>query len=293
MGSSFFSWLGIVVQFALIKCSLSIRLLQVTVPSVIQAGETATLQCIFDLEQDRLYSVKWYKDNVEFFRFIPKLDPPIATYVVDGLRVDERSSSDQNVVLPNVGLPSSGHYKCEVSAEAPSFVSVSGGGVIEVVVLPQGKPSITGGQSKYQVGDYVDINCTSAPSKPPAILNWYINGKQAPKKVLKQYKTVVGTNNLESTVLGLSFRVEEHHVLKSSLLLKCASSVGSLTKGSFDLEDLGEKISDINNHEKIEAQVGWPSLSESEVLHIANSSSHSFLSLVLISTTIFSTLFIL
>ena len=37
-----------------------IQLLQVSVPSVIQAGEEAVLLCDVDLEGDVLYSVKWY-----------------------------------------------------------------------------------------------------------------------------------------------------------------------------------------------------------------------------------------
>ena len=36
-------------------------------PSVVAVGEAAHLNCEIDLEQDELYSVKWYKDSEEFY----------------------------------------------------------------------------------------------------------------------------------------------------------------------------------------------------------------------------------
>lgn len=44
-------------------------------------------------------------------------------------------------------------------------------------VLPEKGPRITGGLAKYQDGDLVQMNCTSAPSKPAALLTWFINGE--------------------------------------------------------------------------------------------------------------------
>ena len=41
--------------------------------------------------------------------------------------------------------------------------------------LPVQGPIIVNVQTKYQPGEMVMLNCTSAPSNPMAILNWYIN----------------------------------------------------------------------------------------------------------------------
>lgn len=38
--------------------------------------------------QEALYSVKWYRDNEEFYRYVPKDNPPQNSYVVDGIKVD-------------------------------------------------------------------------------------------------------------------------------------------------------------------------------------------------------------
>ena len=48
------------------KCQMS----DVSVQSVTchQVGERLRLVCNFTLGEDQLYSVKWYKDNMEFYR---------------------------------------------------------------------------------------------------------------------------------------------------------------------------------------------------------------------------------
>lgn len=52
-------------------------------------GETATLECIYELHRDTLYSVKWYKDNEEFYRYMPKMSPPQRSYnAIDGVKVE-------------------------------------------------------------------------------------------------------------------------------------------------------------------------------------------------------------
>jgi len=44
---------------------------RIEVPPAIPMGASVLLQCDFDLETDILYSVKWYKNYVEFFRYLP------------------------------------------------------------------------------------------------------------------------------------------------------------------------------------------------------------------------------
>jgi len=51
-------------------------------------GETAVLRCDFELEGALLYAVKWYRENEEFYRYVPKSDPQKTSYVVDGIKVD-------------------------------------------------------------------------------------------------------------------------------------------------------------------------------------------------------------
>ncbi|ODM93803.1 Carcinoembryonic antigen-related cell adhesion molecule 6 [Orchesella cincta] len=85
--------------------------------------------------------------------------------------------SDQKfVTLGPLDLRSTGMYRCEVSAEGPSFTSVDGAGRMTVVHLPKEGPQISGKvQPEYETGDNLALNCTSAKSFPPARLSWYIN----------------------------------------------------------------------------------------------------------------------
>lgn len=72
----------------------------------------------------------------------------------------KKRSTKQHVQLFNLTAASGGTYKCEVSAEAPSFRTKSGSQDMVVVVLPK-KSEIKGADPKYQVGDYVNVSCYS------------------------------------------------------------------------------------------------------------------------------------
>ena len=44
-------------------------------------------------EESRLYSVNWYKDGKEFFRFMPSMENKVQVFPVDGVNVEVRSQS--------------------------------------------------------------------------------------------------------------------------------------------------------------------------------------------------------
>lgn len=89
------------------------------------------------------------------------------------------------------------------------------------LVTPTHGPKITGGQPRYQIGDVVRVNCTSAPSKPVCHLSWLINGEPAQRPFLKQYdKIIVGREGLEVARLGLEFRVRASHFKHGDMKLK-------------------------------------------------------------------------
>ena len=43
-------------------------------------GQKAVMRCNYDLEGDRLYSVKWYYNQKEFYRFIPTDNPKVTIF---------------------------------------------------------------------------------------------------------------------------------------------------------------------------------------------------------------------
>ncbi|GIY01539.1 ig-like domain-containing protein [Caerostris darwini] len=102
----------------------ALRLAKIDVSSSVIRGEPAWLNCSYTLEGDELYSVKWYKNNVEFYRFLPTDRPPGQKYDLQGVYVDLDQSFEGYVYLKRTDLNTEGVYRCEVSAEAPSFQTV-------------------------------------------------------------------------------------------------------------------------------------------------------------------------
>lgn len=64
-----------------------LRDVRVTVPAAVRKGDQVELICLFDMEGDNLYSVKWYKGRREFYRYTPKENPSMKTFIVGGISV--------------------------------------------------------------------------------------------------------------------------------------------------------------------------------------------------------------
>ncbi|CAG9834270.1 unnamed protein product [Diabrotica balteata] len=68
--------------------------MRLNVPRAVRVGHSVTLGCEYDLEGSPLYSVKWYRDSGEFYRYVPKEEPPTRVFPQPGLHVD--SEEDDN-----------------------------------------------------------------------------------------------------------------------------------------------------------------------------------------------------
>lgn len=70
----------------------TLRLSQLDIPPTTIVGDTIEMSCLYELDNDSLYAVKWYKNGHEFFRFVPQ-DWPSGQYLkMDGVRVDVSTS---------------------------------------------------------------------------------------------------------------------------------------------------------------------------------------------------------
>ncbi len=171
-------------------------------------------------------------------------------------------------MLNRLTLDSQGTYKCEVSAEAPSFKTKSDSDHM-VVVVPPSRSEIVGAQPKYNVGDRVNVTCVSHHSKPAASLNWKVNDREVlphqfgdltavnghgynhndPYSLhdrasqppllarLHEYQPVrgkpgQGNHAMETAKLGLSFEVPPSFY-PGGLKLECSASIGSVYWQSF------------------------------------------------------------
>ncbi|XP_068213884.1 uncharacterized protein [Palaemon carinicauda] len=205
-----------------------IRITSLEVPETVDMGEDATLKCCYDLASHDLYSVKWYRDDEEFFRYMPSESPPMATQELNGVSVSKDQSNGDMIVLRNVELNSSGRYKCEVISDAPEFHTADKSAEMMVVVVPEEKPLIHGTQHEYHIGDLARLTCTSARSLPPAQLTWQINGKQAPPEYLLSLPTISFPDGLAQTKLQLKFLVTRSHFKHGEMTLRCSARISTL-----------------------------------------------------------------
>ncbi|KAJ1520188.1 hypothetical protein ONE63_004401 [Megalurothrips usitatus] len=134
--------------------------------------------CHYNLQNATLNSVKWYKDEREFFRYIPGMTPPTKAFPAPGINLDlsPSKSYDTQVTLRPLTYNTSGTYRCEVSADAPKFETVHQESNMTVMALPRERPSIHGVEKSYNINDVIKANCTADKSYPAAVLQWIVNG---------------------------------------------------------------------------------------------------------------------
>ncbi|KAJ0180110.1 hypothetical protein K1T71_004701, partial [Dendrolimus kikuchii] len=115
-------------------------------------------------------------------------------------------STSQQVVLREATRALAGRYRCEVSADAPSFHTQVRSAYIHVVELPPEKPTIKAEKGWYASGDSLRAQCSSPPADPPANLTWLLNGRDI------QGKPVIQQRILPSPAV----LVDAHHAGRST-----------------------------------------------------------------------------
>uniref|UniRef100_A0A0A9Z9S3 Cell adhesion molecule 3 n=1 Tax=Lygus hesperus TaxID=30085 RepID=A0A0A9Z9S3_LYGHE len=204
-----------------------LRSVWLKVPVAVAPGQSATLECNYDLEGEPLYTVKWYKYQDEFYRYTPKENPPTKVFAVNGITensIQKDKSNGTQLTLRKMTEEMSGLYSCEVSADAPSFQTATVSRTITVVDPPKGKLIMTGLKSKYRLGDVIVANCTAPGSRPAANISWSINNRIAERKhVIQRHRMVEA--DLEQTISTLKIHARHHHFNDGRLNIKCGASI--------------------------------------------------------------------
>ncbi|KAI1295464.1 Collagen alpha-1(XXI) chain [Halotydeus destructor] len=221
-----------------------LKLKHLGVPGVVANGSAIWLNCAYETEEyDSLYSVKWYKYNVEFYRFTepeePYKNPEKKFYPQPGLYIDLDKSNSTHVFLHNSDLNTEGTFGCEVSLEKPSFQSIKAEAELRIYVKPSEKLKLIGVKPEYHVGDLVQICCKSGPSKPPAILAWFANGNRIyqSEQNLNLSWTVLdaGEEGLTISLMNISFYItNDKSLFDGSLTIMCRSSISQILGVTFE-----------------------------------------------------------
>ncbi|KAJ3660038.1 hypothetical protein Zmor_011694 [Zophobas morio] len=200
-------------------------------PLVADFRQEMELDCSFDMGDEILYAVKWYKDGHEFFRYTPHHQPHTRSFPVPGIHLvyDGINCSMVHCKLRLKDLTrdhSGGAYCCEVSSDAPTFRLASKTHNVTVAALPRENPRIESLTTSYAEGDTVEAKCVSDPADPTPILSWYINGLEAPSRFIGEMTSSEADSlGLASRSLTLRLLVERKYSRGDSIELRCVSSL--------------------------------------------------------------------
>ena len=165
-----------------------------------------------------------------------------------------------------------------------------------VVELPSTQPQISGGnlEIKYKPGDTLNLTCTSAPSNPPASLEWIVNNKMVAdfacfsglaqvqnlslqiipsasregEKAEKQH-LINKRRGLYSSTIGLLMTLREEHFRDGELRVKCRGTIAA-EFWKRDVENVysTDRDSFVKVLEVKESQ--WPGTYEFKDVHVNN-----------------------
>ncbi|KAI2807319.1 hypothetical protein BLOT_009283, partial [Blomia tropicalis] len=62
--------------------------IRINAPDYIFYGDPMWLNCSADLDYNQIYSIKWFKDNQEMYRFITSDESPTTFYPTRGIVID-------------------------------------------------------------------------------------------------------------------------------------------------------------------------------------------------------------
>ncbi|XP_050685936.1 uncharacterized protein LOC126980279 [Eriocheir sinensis] len=160
---------------SMMKGVSGVQVHSVKVPNPGVQGRPAKLECVWSAGDRGFYSVRWYKDEEQFYSFVPKNKPQVKVdHDIRGVSVELNKSDERVVSLRGLQLESEGVYRCEVMSESPYFESSFASSNLTVVALPEA-PTLSGLRNSYRVGETMNVICTAKDTRPPALLTFYMN----------------------------------------------------------------------------------------------------------------------
>jgi len=232
--------------------SWGLNVVRVDVPSAVGVGGDHLLHCVYDLNGTSLYALRWYKDNKEFFRYMPREAPAKRSFNIPGVNVDMTQSTAKLLWLIDVTKPTSGVYRCEVSGESPAFETDTKDAHFNVLEAPKGKPFITSSfitpnGNVIGLNESLTANCSGPSGQPPPDLTWTLGGIQIEEKYTtrRRFRTD-DLNESYKSMLDLPMSWVKHREYtvhtgggradQTTLKLRCVSRLHGLFEDSDTVE---------------------------------------------------------
>ncbi|KAH9426046.1 hypothetical protein DERP_006986, partial [Dermatophagoides pteronyssinus] len=160
--------------------------------------ENLILECRYRLNVDKkLYSIKWYKDDDEFFQYMPNDYPKVQHYnnkIITTMPEYEIGYNSFRLLLQNINIEYQGIYSCELSTDAPEFMTFK----------------------DYKLLEFCRIK---------------VHESVAPNDYLIIYNTVNHTDGLQTRTVRLKFIVNEEHYQLGHMKLECVAIYRKLIIG--------------------------------------------------------------
>ncbi|XP_017881868.2 uncharacterized protein LOC108625990 [Ceratina calcarata] len=221
------------------SCATGLKDLKINVPAVVRSGDTVTLSCNYDLEGLPLYTIQWYREEAEFYRYLPEREPPYSTFNIDGVHVNVSKSNSFDVTLVNVSRKLTGMYKCEVSAGSPTYHTLIERSRMEVVDAPKSDPTIDVQKERISMGELLQANCTTGNSRPASAITWRLNGDLIANDSMiyrTRYLAIPQDDDSYVSKSTIDFKVAEDIFRNGRLHLRCTVSIADVYKQSVDIE---------------------------------------------------------
>ncbi|XP_030767836.1 uncharacterized protein LOC115891509 [Sitophilus oryzae] len=202
-----------------------LRDVKIKVPQAVIKGREANLECSFDLENENLYSVKWYRGGFEFYRYTPTDLQKVKLFDVKGIKVKESESTERKIILEDVSRDISGPFSCEVTADKPSFFTAIQTAELQVVELPKKEPYITGLKHRYYTSEdrTFHANCTCEESYPSPNITWFIN--DLPIRGPHVMKHTFNRGSLITVVSTIRHHLSKKFYINGYMKVKCTVSL--------------------------------------------------------------------
>lgn len=195
-------------------------------PPYVENGKHVVLGCHYDLQGDPLYTVKWYRGTFEFYRFSPVENPSQKVFPFQGIHVDRSRSNATAVYLRDVGFRLAGNVSCEVTTDSPGFKTKYAYSHLQVISLPRDPPKIRVDQTKYKAGDTLSAECTSSPSRPAVVLNFFLHASNNLVQMNKNTEIRQTGENLFASTANFSKLLYPGDFLDGSqIVLKCVAKM--------------------------------------------------------------------
>ncbi|XP_073816130.1 uncharacterized protein [Musca autumnalis] len=205
-------------------------------PPAVRRNQSVTLRCQYSLGGVPLYSVKFYRGQLEFFRYTPGEYPNTKVFHYPGIKVDESVSNATQVVIRNVNFGLSGNFSCEVTADAPLFSTATAYAQMQVVEFPDKRPQLFTEHTRYEPGDVLRANCSTPPSWPRAELRFTINNMPVSSEETLYIRTV---DNLIASRLSLKLQLQSVHFTAAAPASASGSNAADSSSNSHMINALG------------------------------------------------------